>query len=207
MRTIHVHVFSRDTGRSTAPQPIALHPGDTLRDLLANYSLTPETSRVVHNGVVIASINRVRDGDHIQVVPTDRQGASQVQQPAPQPQSLLASMGLSEQEIANAHTMLRQQYGSNPNVTIEQLEDRWLNSDGGRGDDGAVDGGGSLVVDTEGNEGDTLWGAILGFFLGLFCVLFFRSALIKTKTRQGIIMGVISNLFLSAYNVQDGFLM
>lgn len=210
MREVTVHVFDGDSSAvdcRVVPLADDMTLGAFLSQLPTGLGSEVVPLRVIHNGAVIRSLDNVRSGDHLHVMPGRMPSLS-----APDantfpsstgviagPRSLLADLGFTPEEVRDVHTALRRQYGSEQ--TAEQLEQQWLNSEVTREEAVRED---MAQEDTQGTELHTFIGMVYGFFLGLLSVLALGSTTLKQKTRIGIVVGMMANMFLSNHNFQDG---
>ncbi len=110
----------------------------------------------------------------------------------------LRTAGFTEQEIADLRRQFSSLYGGSlagGDADVRALEERWIESGAGPGDDEFANAAGSSALG--GNE-DLLLGIMMGFFLGLLSVYFMReSSLYSKRQRMAILAGLATNCAFS----------
>ncbi|KAI9274591.1 DUF2407 C-terminal domain-containing protein [Phascolomyces articulosus] len=108
----------------------------------------------------------------------------------------LQETGFNEEEIRDIRTQFHRLHGS-PNFDGEiteqtiAMEEQWMESTGEILPDGLV----------QGTYKEMMWGLLLGFFLGILCVFWFRESVFTRRHQMGIVAGMLINISFGVLHV------
>ncbi|OZJ04562.1 hypothetical protein BZG36_02701 [Bifiguratus adelaidae] len=99
----------------------------------------------------------------------------------------LREAGFSDEDIANLRRQFHRFHGTSGSESTEQtrrLEDQWMDNASETLPDGTP----------HGTYNELVWGLMLGFFLGLMTLFWFREHVFSRKHQLGIIFGLLINI-------------
>ncbi|KAG2178913.1 hypothetical protein INT43_001760 [Umbelopsis isabellina] len=100
----------------------------------------------------------------------------------------LREAGFTEEDIRNIRTQFHHLHGTTfDGENTEQtrtLEEQWMENTGETLPDGTL----------AGTYKEMVWGLMLGFFMGLICLFWFRESVFTRRHQMGIIAGILINL-------------
>ncbi|KAI8144605.1 DUF2407 C-terminal domain-containing protein, partial [Fennellomyces sp. T-0311] len=108
----------------------------------------------------------------------------------------LQESGFNEEEIRDIRTQFHRLHGSAAfdGETTEQttaMEEQWMESTGEILPDGLM----------QGTYKEMMWGLLLGFFLGILCVFWFRESVFTRRHQMGIVAGMLINISFGVLHV------
>ncbi|KAI9241782.1 MAG: DUF2407 C-terminal domain-containing protein [Podila humilis] len=106
----------------------------------------------------------------------------------PQPTGFdrLREAGFSEEEIRSIRRQFHASRGTTADATARarRVEEEWIDQHGAE----------TLPDGLEGSYGEMVWGLILGFFMGLIALFWFKEATFSRRHQMGIIAGLMINV-------------
>ncbi|CAO3682902.1 unnamed protein product [Umbelopsis ramanniana] len=107
----------------------------------------------------------------------------------------LREAGFTEEDIRNIRMQFHHLHGTTfDGENTEQtrnLEEQWMENTGETLPDGTLTG----------TYKEMVWGLMLGFFLGLICLFWFRESVFTRRHQMGIIAGILINLSFGVLHV------
>ncbi|CAO3592470.1 unnamed protein product [Absidia cylindrospora] len=205
---------------------LTLSPTDTLqtvKEKIKQSSVHIENKylRLIHNGRVLDDRKTLLDYD-IGKLPAGVNSKQKMAPPAPvfihcslsdykpekkatnnQPQlttpigfDRLREAGFSEEDVRNIRTQFHRMNGTphTGNESSEQamhLEEQWMDNTGETLPDGTA----------QGTYKEMMWGLMLGFFLGIICLFWFRESIFTRRHQMGIVAGILINISFGLLHV------
>ncbi|KAG0169529.1 hypothetical protein DFQ28_003607 [Apophysomyces sp. BC1034] len=108
----------------------------------------------------------------------------------------LRESGFNEEEIRSIRTQFHRMHGTaydggDPTDQVRQLEEQWMDSTGEVLPDGTI----------QGAYKEMMWGLMLGFFLGVLCLFWFRESVFTRRHQMGIVAGMLINVSFGVLHV------
>ncbi|KAI7878748.1 hypothetical protein K492DRAFT_132333 [Lichtheimia hyalospora FSU 10163] len=106
----------------------------------------------------------------------------------------LRESGFNEEEIRDIRTQFHRTHGSSYDEATEQtmaLEEQWMENTGEMLPDGLI----------QGTYKEMMWGLLLGFFLGILCIFWFRESVFTRRHQMGIVAGMLINISFGVLHV------
>ncbi|KAI8368258.1 DUF2407 C-terminal domain-containing protein [Radiomyces spectabilis] len=107
----------------------------------------------------------------------------------------LRESGFNEEEIQSIRTQFHRMHGTefNGESTEEtrRLEEQWMDNTGDTLPDGTI----------QGTYKEMMWGLMLGFFLGVLCLFWFRESVFTRRHQMGILAGMLINISFGVLHV------
>lgn len=125
----------------------------------------------------------------------------------------LRESGFTEEDIRNIRTQFHRLNGTsfeeNPSEEARNLEEQWMDNTGQTLPDGSkycctlccVYRLIVLYVATQGTYKEMMWGLMLGFFLGIICLFWFRESVFSRRHQMGIVAGILINISFGVLHV------
>ncbi|KAI7872128.1 DUF2407 C-terminal domain-containing protein, partial [Spinellus fusiger] len=106
----------------------------------------------------------------------------------------LRESGFTEDDIQNIRLQFHRLHGISPqgdNEEARHLEDQWMDTTGDTLPDGTL----------QGTYKEMVWGLMLGFFLGILCLFWFRESVFSRRHQMGIVAGMMINISFGVLHV------
>ncbi|KAJ8652996.1 hypothetical protein O0I10_011377 [Lichtheimia ornata] len=107
----------------------------------------------------------------------------------------LRESGFNEEEIRDIRAQFHRTHGSSyDGEATEQtmaLEEQWMENTGEMLPDGLI----------QGTYKEMMWGLLLGFFLGILCLFWFRESVFTRRHQMGIVAGMLINISFGVLHV------
>ncbi|CAO3652682.1 unnamed protein product [Mucor fragilis] len=169
--------------------------------------------RLIHNGRVLEDPKTLKEYSVGKIVRTDSKAkleppspvyfhcslsdytpetpSSQNNQPQMTPPTgfdRLRESGFTEEDIRNIRTQFHRLHGTTfeegPTEEARNLEEQWMDNTGETLPDGTI----------QGTYKEMMWGLMLGFFLGIICLFWFRESVFSRRHQMGIVAGILVNI-------------
>ncbi|KAI9261594.1 DUF2407 C-terminal domain-containing protein [Phascolomyces articulosus] len=106
----------------------------------------------------------------------------------------LRESGFSEEDIQGIRARFHRMHGTVGDDNSEEarnLEEQWIDNTSETLADGTV----------QGTYKEMMWGLILGFFLGIICLFWFRESVFTRRHQLGIVAGILINISFGVLHV------
>ncbi|KAI9310493.1 DUF2407 C-terminal domain-containing protein [Dichotomocladium elegans] len=106
----------------------------------------------------------------------------------------LRDAGFSEEDIREIRLRFHRAHGitaDENSAEARNLEDEWIDNSNETLADGSL----------QGTYKEMMWGLLLGFFLGLICLFWFRESVFTRRHQMGIVAGIFINLSFGILHV------
>ncbi|KAI9491345.1 DUF2407 C-terminal domain-containing protein [Zychaea mexicana] len=106
----------------------------------------------------------------------------------------LRESGFSEEDIQGIRARFHRMHGTGGDDNSEEarnLEEQWIDNTTETLADGTV----------QGTYKEMMWGLILGFFVGIICLFWFRESVFTRRHQMGIVAGILINISFGVLHV------